>query len=51
MFFGDPFKYVSNTRDAVITGKYFSDHVARVNPIQFKPTQLEGSIEDISNTA
>jgi hypothetical protein len=51
MFFGDPFKYIKNARDAVVTGKYFSHHVARVNPIEFKPTLLDGSIEDIGNTA
>ena len=51
MFFGDVLKYVSNALDAVITGKYFGHHVARVNPIQFKPTLLDGSIEDISNTS
>jgi hypothetical protein len=51
MFFGDVLKYVSNARDAVVSSKYFSDHVARVNPIEFKPTLLDGSIEDIGNTA
>jgi hypothetical protein len=50
MFFGDPLKYVSHARDAVVYAQFLSHHVARVNPIQFKHSMLEGLIEDISNT-
>jgi hypothetical protein len=51
MFFGYVLKYVSYTRDAVVTGKYFSDHGSMVYAIEFKPALCDGSIEDISNTA
>jgi hypothetical protein len=51
MFFGNVLKYVNNTRDAVVYAQFLSHHVARVNPIEFKPTLLDGSIEDIGNTA
>ena len=51
MFIGDPLKYVSNARDAVVSRQYFSDHATRVNPIEFKPTLWDGSIEDIGSTA
>ena len=51
MLFSYVLKYVKNARDAVLTGKYFGHHVARVNPIEFKPTLWDGSIEDIGNTA
>jgi hypothetical protein len=49
MLISDPLKYVSNARDAVVSRQYFSDHGTRVNPIEFKPSHLEGLIEDINN--
>ena len=49
MFIGNVLKYVSHARDAVVTGKYFGDHATRVNPIEFKPTLWDGSIENVGN--